>query len=62
MTDLKPTTPAPDDDHELEGDGQPIHVDVDPFIPTGICAICKNVPQETEPPEDRPTEAASEAE
>jgi hypothetical protein len=31
------------------------HVDIDPFIPTGICALCADVPQETEAPEDRPT-------
>ena len=28
--------------------------DIDPFIPTGICAICTDTPQETEAPEDRP--------
>lgn len=39
--------------HELDDAGQPIHVDVDPFIPTGICAICSDTPQETEAPEDR---------
>ena len=39
--------------HELDEDGQPIHVDIDPFIPTGVCAICAHVPQETEAPEDR---------
>lgn len=39
--------------HELDEQGEPIHVDVDPFIPTGTCAICADVPQETEPPEDR---------
>ncbi len=31
-------------------------VDVDPFIPTGVCALCSGTPQETEPPEDRITE------
>jgi len=39
--------------HELDESGQPLHVDIDPFIPTGICAICAGVEQETEPPEDR---------
>lgn len=39
--------------HELDDNGEIIHVDVDPFIPTGICAICADTPQETEPPEDR---------
>lgn len=42
--------------HELDANGEPIHVDVDQFIPTGFCAICKDVPQETEPPEDRNNE------
>lgn len=40
--------------HELDEAGQPIHVDIDPFIPTGTCAICAGVEQETEAPEDRP--------
>lgn len=39
--------------HEMDELGEPIHVDVDPFIPTGTCAICAGVPQETEPPEER---------
>lgn len=26
--------------HELDETGQPIHVDVDPVIPTGICRHC----------------------
>lgn len=30
------------------------HVDIDPFIPTGICALCTETAQETEAPEDRP--------
>lgn len=38
----------PDDEHHA---GE--HVDIDPFIPTGICALCADIPQETEPPEDR---------
>lgn len=29
-------------------------VDIDPFIPTGQCALCTDTPQETEAPEDRP--------
>ncbi|CAM3212013.1 hypothetical protein PSET11_03029 [Arthrobacter ulcerisalmonis] len=29
------------------------HVDIDPFLPTGICALCTDTEQETEPPEDR---------
>lgn len=30
------------------------HIDVDPFIPTGVCAICTDVPIDRVPPEDRP--------
>jgi hypothetical protein len=29
-------------------------VDIDPFIPTGTCALCTDTPQDTLPPEDRP--------
>jgi len=29
-------------------------IDVDPFIPTGICARCAGTEWETLPPEDRP--------
>lgn len=29
-------------------------VDIDPFIPTGQCAICTDTEQDTVPPEDRP--------
>jgi hypothetical protein len=29
-------------------------VDIDPFIPTGICALCTDTEQDTLPPEDRP--------
>lgn len=49
--------------HELDEEGQPIHVDIDPFIPTGRCAICTGKEQETEAPEDRPeqTEGAPDA-
>ena len=32
--------------HELDEQGEPVHVDVDPFIPTGSCAICAGVEQE----------------
>ena len=39
--------------HELDENGALIHVDIDPFIPTGTCAICADVPQETKPPEER---------
>lgn len=39
--------------HELDETGQPIHVDIDPFIPTGTCAICSQTPQEELPPEER---------
>lgn len=39
--------------HELDEQGEPIHVDIDPYIPTGTCAICQGVPQEILPPEDR---------
>lgn len=41
--------------HPIDDQGEPIHEDIDPFIPTGTCAHCANVPQETEPPEDRNT-------
>lgn len=41
--------------HELDETGQPVHIDIDPFIPTGVCALCADVPQETEAPEDRET-------
>lgn len=39
--------------HELDEQGEVIHIDVDPFIPTGICAICAGVEPETLAPEDR---------
>lgn len=26
--------------HEIDESGNDIHVDVDPYIPTGLCAIC----------------------
>lgn len=26
--------------HEVDESGQAIHVDIDPFIPTGICRHC----------------------
>lgn len=39
--------------HELDENGEQIHVDIDPFIPTGVCAICTERDQETEPPEKR---------
>lgn len=29
-------------------------VDIDPFIPTGQCALCTDTPQEEVAPEDRP--------
>lgn len=34
------TAPEPEDGHELDEAGEPIHVDVDPVIPTGICRHC----------------------
>lgn len=40
--------------HELDEAGEPVHVDIDPFIATGICAICADTPQDTVPPEGRP--------
>lgn len=40
--------------HELDETGEPIHVDVDEWIPTGMCAICTGAAQETEPPGHRP--------
>lgn len=39
--------------HELDENGEVLHVDIDPFIPTGICAICTEHEQETKPPEER---------
>lgn len=39
--------------HELDELGELIHVDIDEWIPTGTCAICAGVAQETEPPEER---------
>lgn len=39
--------------HEFDENGDVIHIDVDPFIPTGICAICKGKDTDTIPPEDR---------
>lgn len=39
--------------HPLDESGEIVHVDIDPFIPTGTCAICANVEQETEAPEGR---------
>ncbi|WLV27498.1 hypothetical protein [Pseudomonas phage Hadban] len=39
--------------HEVDENGDVLHVDIDPFIPTGTCAICAGVEQETEPPEER---------
>lgn len=32
------------------------HVDIDPFIPTGICAICEGVNVDERLPEDRSPE------
>lgn len=29
-------------EHETNEHGEQIHVDIDPQIPTGICAICSN--------------------
>lgn len=29
-------------------------VDIDPFIPTGQCALCTDTPQDTTIPEERP--------
>lgn len=39
--------------HPIDEAGDPVHEDIDPFIPTGTCAHCAGVEQETEPPEDR---------
>ena len=39
--------------HELDEQGEMIHVDIDPFIPTGSCALCVEVERETKPPEKR---------
>lgn len=41
------------DGHPIDELGEQIHVDVDPFIPTGTCAICAGINQETKPPEKR---------
>lgn len=42
--------------HPIDDAGEPVHEDIDPFIPTGICAHCAGSPQETETPEDRKTQ------
>lgn len=42
--------------HPIDEAGNPVHEDIDPFIPTGICAHCVGTAQETEPPEDRNTQ------
>lgn len=34
------TTEYDEQGHELDEDGQPVHVDVDPVIPTGFCRYC----------------------
>ena len=39
--------------HELDENGELLHVDIDPFIPTGFCAVCTEHEQETKPPEER---------
>ena len=39
--------------HDLDENGDVLHVDIDPFIPAGVCTICTGHDQETEPPEDR---------
>ena len=39
--------------HPIDEQGSPVHEDIDPFIPTGMCAHCVGADQETEPPEDR---------
>lgn len=39
--------------HELDDNGELVHVDIDPFIPTGFCAVCTGHDQETKPPEER---------
>lgn len=40
-------------EHELDEQGEQIHVDIDEWIPTGTCAICAGAEQETLAPEDR---------
>lgn len=39
--------------HPIDENGGIIHEDIDPFIPTGICAYCTNHEQETLAPEER---------
>lgn len=39
--------------HPIDEAGEIVHVDIDPFIPTGTCAICAEAEQEALPPEDR---------
>lgn len=34
--------------HELDAQGQPVHVDIDAQIPTGICSICEAENEEEE--------------
>lgn len=43
------------DGHPVDETGEPVHEDIDPFIPTGICAHCTGSKQDTESPEDRNT-------
>lgn len=39
--------------HPIDESGEPVHQDIDPFIPTGTCAICAGVEREELPPEAR---------
>lgn len=34
--------------HRLDALGDPIHIDVDPVLPTGICAVCEAAKPDTE--------------
>lgn len=39
--------------HPIDENGAIVHEDIDPFIPTGVCAYCAGAQQATEPPENR---------
>lgn len=42
------TEPAYDETgHRTDDSGQPVHIDVDPVIPTGTCVFCASVPLES---------------
>lgn len=42
--------------HETNESGEDIHVDVDPYIPTGLCAICIWEPEQEDQTAPEPDE------